>query len=625
MQLGLREDVDRYVPRQIVFENHAEQVGAHAGKPRLVDRQRAFDAAPEDERARAGQLARHRPRLHADETFDLPPVVGLVARQEQPQQIAQSLAAGAVIEFVERQVIEVQLANQPPGHLALRIRRLRHARRADQSDAFERRGFGHRQVAHAVARHEARQIAVRHQRIDRQVANFLAIRRLVLVDERHEHLRADIGRTRAVAARRFRHEPALAPCREISAMIVLVVVQRLVQRPELEFGGGGRDLPVHRLHRKHLVIERRQASRHQAELRLSRRQFDPVHVARKQVDHRRAEQREARCIDDVREPLRRLVEQHDDLDLLAGHAAQPRLESGQCEEVEPPWTGEIFMQQVVPVELRPRERQQALVCAEPFVDDRIDRDGRERLAGRGEFTGRTRNRRDAGCVQQLEEVRGDLVVARQIQRQPVQPLQIGHARVAGRTQPQAQRAAHLRAGRHIAVERGDVGRNARQPRLGDLQRIERHVLAAAELAGGLLAGRHACGKGGAARDAKPVREIAFRAARVKARDRHRRRGRHVVRIKHFQQPAREARELRVELDLHARGHEAERLDQPFDVRIGHFARLHAKAPRDLRVRLRELGGELAHVDQFLVVVVEQSRVHCAFPFVGPRVSSRACR
>src|SRR4051794_4520641 len=104
-------------------------------------------------------------------------------------------------------------------------------------------------------------------------------------------------------------------------------------------------------------------------------------------------------------------------------------------------------------------------------------------------------------------------------------------------------------------------------------------------------------------------EVSFGRTGVDPGDRHGWSRRHVVRVDDLEQPFRELRELRVDLDLGAGGHEAERLDQPFDVGIRDLARLHSQARRDLWMLPPKLAGELAHVDQFVVVVFKQSWIH----------------
>ena len=71
----------------------------------------------------------------------------------------------------------------------------------------------------------------------------------------------------------------------------------------------------------------------------------------------------------------------------------------------------------------------------------------------------------------------------------------------------------------------------------------------------------------------------------------------------------EARELGVELEAHAGRKEAEPLEQPLDVRIGHLGRVERQARGNLRECGGKLGPHLPHVLQLLVVVAQHPGVH----------------
>src|SRR5262249_58128348 len=77
----------------------------------------------------------------------------------------------------------------------------------------------------------------------------------------------------------------------------------------------------------------------------------------------------------------------------------------------------------------------------------------------------------------------------------------------------------------------------------------------------------------------------------------------------FQQVLGEARYLGVELEANAGSQEAEALEQPLHVRVGHFGRIERQARGDLGKRLGELGAHLPHVLQLLRVVAEHAGVH----------------
>jgi hypothetical protein len=93
------------------------------------------------------------------------------------------------------------------------------------------------------------------------------------------------------------------------------------------------------------------------------------------------------------------------------------------------------------------------------------------------------------------------------------------------------------------------------------------------------------------------------------RDDHRRRGGQIVRIHDVEQRLREAGELGVELELHARGEKRHALDQPLDVGIADLEVAHAEPRRNLRKLIGEFGAHLAQMPQLDVVILEQSRIH----------------
>ncbi len=82
-----------------------------------------------------------------------------------------------------------------------------------------------------------------------------------------------------------------------------------------------------------------------------------------------------------------------------------------------------------------------------------------------------------------------------------------------------------------------------------------------------------------------------------------------MRIDHLEQVLREARELGVDLELHACGEKREPLEEPFDIGIGTLEAVEPQASRDLRKLLRELPAHLAHVLQLAVVVVQNPWIH----------------
>lgn len=196
--------------------------------------------------------------------------------------------------------------------------------------------------------------------------------------------------------------------------------------------------------------------------------------------------------------------------------------------------------------------------------------------------------------------------ARQVEHQPID-RQLREARAAARLQPDAQRAAHV-AARGRRRTRQIRGR-ARHRSARELQRPQRQIVRGAKLARGLFGRGGPRAQRGARRQPVALREAAFVHHRRELHDRHRRKRRDVTRIHRVEQRLREARKLRVHLQLHARGEKAEAFEQPLDVRIGRPRFVHPQARGHFRKLLRELAAQLAQIRELAVVVVEQARIH----------------
>src|SRR5690606_20670625 len=123
---------------------------------------------------------------------------------------------------------------------------------------------------------------------------------------------------------------------------------------------------------------------------------------------------------------------------------------------------------------------------------------------------------------------------------------------------------------------------------------------------------------GVAGQQETFRECAFAEVRKELCDRHRWQRREVMRVHQLQQVLREARKLRVDLELNARRQKGEALEQPLDVRIRDLGALDAEPAGDLRELLRELRAHLPHVLELAVVIAQQTRIH---QVSAPRIRS----
>src|ERR1700709_1535481 len=96
-----------------------------------------------------------------------------------------------------------------------------------------------------------------------------------------------------------------------------------------------------------------QTIRHEMMFGIGERQLDSIRALAKQVHHGRAEQREARGIDQIGERLWRLVQQDHNLRFLARDTAQACFQSRQCKEVKTAWTRKVLVQKIVPMKTGP--------------------------------------------------------------------------------------------------------------------------------------------------------------------------------------------------------------------------------------------------------------------------------
>ncbi len=145
--------------------------------------------------------------------------------------------------------------------------------------------------------------------------------------------------------------------------------------------------------------------------------------------------------------------------------------------------------------------------------------------------------------------------------------------------------------------------------LADLQGPQGHGMGGAVFAGGLGVLAECRAQHAVARQGEAAGQRTLVGVGLQLHHGHRRGRCQVVRVGDFQQVVGEGRVLGVELELHACGEVGEAFQQALDIRVGAVDSRQRQAPGDLRVFLGELGGAFAHVLQFLIVEVEQARVH----------------
>jgi len=199
-----------------------------------------------------------------------------------------------------------------------------------------------------------------------------------------------------------------------------------------------------------------------------------------------------------------------------------------------------------------------------------------------------------------------LVGAAEVQRQVVQVEAVERQFGAG-AQGQAQAGLGFRLTGGQPTEYG--GGVAEVLGIADLQRPQRHRVCGAVLAAGLGFAAQGGTQHGVTRQRETAGQGAFVGVGLQLHHGHRRGRRQVVRVSDFQQVVGEGRVLGVEFELYAGGEVSEALKQTFDIRVGAVHARQRQPTGDLRVFLGELGGALAHVMQFLVVQLQQARIH----------------
>ena len=133
------------------------------------------------------------------------------------------------------------------------------------------------------------------------------------------------------------------------------------------------------------------------------------------------------------------------------------------------------------------------------------------------------------------------------------------------------------------------------------------AMGGAELAVGLVLGAEQAAQLGAGRQRDALRHAAQAGLRRELHHRHRRRGCEVVRIDHLQQRLREGRELRLQLELDARGEQREAFEQPLDIGIGDIEAAEVQTRGDLRELAGEFPAGLAHERELGFVMIAAAR------------------
>ena len=323
---------------------------------------------------------------------------------------------------------------------------------------------------------------------------------------------------------------------------------------------------------------------------------DRLAALRKQVDQRRAAERQRLLADGALQFRQRAVQVDEDLQPVAGGHQGLGVHPRDVEEQELLRKGEVFGEQAEAGEAACRPGQQRLVGREA---DRLDRAGGhddrrrvDRVVGIGD--------RDRVGAEQFVQRQRLVRRAAQEEAQPVD-AELGEGDLGrGAFQGDAQHAGGAGGGRVGGRDDRQAGeadvlhldRPQRDRRRGAVaQLLAAHRLGVDRDAGGQARRRHQIGL---------AVELHHHAGRH---------GRQVVRIEQAEQGVGQFGEFVVQPVMHAGGEERHAFEQAGDVRIVHRIGRQAQPAGDLRVGVGELGGQALDRVEFALVVGKQGVRH----------------
>ena len=165
-----------------------------------------------------------------------------------------------------------------------------------QRTALHGRAGFHREVGLGLADgHQQRQVAVRGERLDRELPQVGPERPVSTVDEGQKDFAAEVARTRPLGSLPRRREP-LAPAdgEERGRFRRARPVPASIEGRELEHGLAVGGISGHARHRVDFVVHRVRAVRHQVVLVVGVGELDPVGALREEVHGGRREERHVR-------------------------------------------------------------------------------------------------------------------------------------------------------------------------------------------------------------------------------------------------------------------------------------------------------------------------------------------
>ncbi|MND81255.1 hypothetical protein D3C80_730420 [compost metagenome] len=463
------------------------------------------------------------------------------------------------------------------------------------------RAVGQREIAAAIANvHEQRQIAVGTQGADAQLAQVMAVGRLLTIDQADEGLAAHVGRAGAVAPL-FAGKHAWFAAHDVVRLVTAIArwIAHGIERQETLVGAGA--VTGHTAQRVDLEIRRPGAVSDHVVLVDPVAQVDPVDTAREQIDRRSTEGHELLDADAAFQRLVVALEQHDQLQLLPVATFYRATQLGELDEQETLRQSEVFLQQAVTLE-RLRDHRQGCLA----VIEAARAQGRGRNALDPVAAGLAREHRTGVAQQLLIKAKRQFIGAVEVQRQAAEVERVERQLGAG-TQGNAQPGAGFRFTGGKAPE---VGCGIAEVfGLGHLQRPQRDRVGTAKFTGRLRIAAKGGAQHAATGQGETSTERTFVRIGLHLHHGHRRRRCQVVRVGDLQQVVGEGRVLGIELELYPCGQVGKTFEQTLDIGVGAVNAGQGQTPGDLRVFPGEFCRAFTDVLQFLVVQLEQARVH----------------
>src|SRR5262245_58674469 len=229
------------------------------------------------------------------------------------------------------------MTDGPPGHSAIRKSRVWARRTAHDAHTGHWRGDAQRKVRRAnTDRHLQDEIAVRAERLHRQLTKIRGIRRLHLVHERKKYFAPDVARTSTTPLLLLRNQARLSTRGEVRHLGVVAVEARCrVKREKLPLAVVAGAVPDHLGHLINLEIQGTRPIGNDVEFVKRIIDVNPINPRLiEQIYGWRTKQLEVRGIDDAFERRIAAPEQDHQFELVARDPLDGRRQIAQFEKSE---------------------------------------------------------------------------------------------------------------------------------------------------------------------------------------------------------------------------------------------------------------------------------------------------